>query len=288
MSNGSSIARRTAKIGVNSACALTLAAAALALPGSVHAASESQIAISYEVEVGSMSAMRISYNAALSDKTYRSHASIKTKGLASMFSDYQMEMAASGTLDDGGIRPERYRSQADKKNAEKILEVNWRGGDGPAVNSTPRDKEDEALVAKGLTSGLIDPLSMLLRMTALQANKPCSSVERVVDGREVYDLSFTLSGEVTLGSDNPGRYRGKAFKCSMTYTPVAGRPAVKYRKSGGKPSRFDIWFAPVKSGASGETLFVPVLATGKLKGLRFVAYARKASIDGQLLSAEAD
>lgn len=288
MSNGSSVARRTTKLGLRPACTLALAMAALALPGSVHAASESQISISYEVEVGSMSAMRISYNAALSDKTYRSNASIKTKGLASMFSDYQMEMAASGALDEDGIRPERYRSQADKKNAEKILEVSWRGGDQPAVSSTPKDKEDEALVAKGLTSGLIDPLSMLLRMTALQSDKPCSSVERVVDGREVYDLRFALSGEVTLGSDNPGRYRGKAFKCSMTYTPVAGRPAVKYRKNGGKPSKFDIWFAPVKSEASGEALFVPVLATGKLKGLRFVAYARKASIDGQSLSAEAD
>lgn len=284
MSNRSSVARRTAGIGIKSVCVL----AALALPISVHAAPESQIAISYEVQVGSMSAMRISYTAALSNNAYRSNASIKTKGLASMFSDYQMEMAASGALDDGGIRPERYRSQADKKNEEKILEVSWRGGDPPAVNSTPKDKEDEALVAKGLTPGLIDPLSMLLRMTALQSNKPCRGIERVVDGREVYDLGFALSGEVTLGSDNPGRYRGKAFKCSMTYTPVAGRPAVKYRKSGGKPSKFDIWFAPVKSRASGEDLLVPVLATGRLKGLRFVAYARKATIDGQPLGAEAD
>lgn len=72
---------------------------ALALPAEVRAADEDQVAISYDVEVGSMSAMRISYGATLSGRTFQSTASIKTKGLASMFSDYQMNMTASGILD---------------------------------------------------------------------------------------------------------------------------------------------------------------------------------------------
>jgi hypothetical protein len=171
---------------------------------------------------------------------------------------------------------------------DKILEVTWRSDDAPAVKTTPKDAEDEALIADALTAGLVDPLSMLLRMTALQAGKPCQGVERVVDGREVYDLRFALAGEVKLGRDNPGVYRGRAFKCSMTYTPVGGRPAVKFRKRGGVPSRFDIWFAPVESGATDEALFVPVLATGKLQGLRFIAYARKARIGGEPLAGGED
>ncbi|WP_162918660.1 DUF3108 domain-containing protein [Taklimakanibacter deserti] len=267
---------------------LALAITAFALPGKLGAASQNQIAISYEVEVGSMSAMHIAYKATLSDTAYQSTASIKTKGLASMFSDYQMDMTSSGAFDGEGLKPQHYRSKADKKNAEKVLEVSWPSEDPPAVKTTPRDKEDEALLAPALTTGLVDPLSMLLRMTALQAGKPCQSVERVVDGREVYELRFALAGEVKLGKDSPGAYRGPAFKCSMTYTPVGGRPAVKYKKRGGVPSKFDIWFAPVKSGASDEALFVPVLATGRLQGLRFIAYARKASIGGQSIAGSAD
>lgn len=261
---------------------------ALALPAEVRAAAEDQVAISYDVEVGSMSAMRISYGATLSGRTFQSTASIKTKGLASMFSDYQMDMTASGIFDGANLKPQHYRSKADKKNDEKILEVSWPDNDAPAVKTTPQDREDEALLAPALTTGLVDPLSMLLRMTALQAGKPCRSVERVVDGREVYDLSFALAGEVTLDGDSPGVYRGRAFKCRMTYTPVGGRPAIKFKKKGGVPSKFDIWFAPVKSAASGDTLFVPVLATGRLQGLRFVAYARKASIGGVPIAGNGD
>jgi hypothetical protein len=288
MSTQSTIALKTMRFALEPAAAFALALTALTMPGEIEAAPANEIAISYIVEIGSMSAMRISYSAALSGKTYQSTASIKIKGLASLFSDYQMEMASSGSLDGDGLKPRQYRSKQDRKKDAKILEVKWSSDDSPAVNSIPKDKEDEDLVAPALTSGLVDPLSMLLRMTALQAGKPCQSVERVVDGREVYELGFALAAEVKLKNDNPSAYRGPAFKCTMTYTPVGGRPAVKFRKTGGVPSKFDIWFAPVKSGASNEMLFVPVLATGKLQGARFVAYARSANIGGQPITAAND
>jgi Protein of unknown function (DUF3108) len=288
MKNGSAVALKRVRLAFGTAAVFAFAVTAVPWPGMVEAASTNEIAISYEVKVGSMSAMRISYKAALSGNAYQSKASIRTKGLASLFSDYQMEMASSGSFDGDDLQPRQYRSKQDRKNDDKILEVKWPSGDSPAVNSIPRDKEDEELVAPALTTGLVDPLSMLLRMTALQAGKPCQSVERVVDGREVYDLRFALAGEVKLDGDSPGPYRGRAFKCTMTYTPVGGRPAVKFRKSGGVPSKFDIWFAPVKSDISDEALFVPVLATGKLQGLGFIAYARKAKIGGQPIAAIED
>lgn len=273
------------RIAVGPTAAFAFAMTAVALPGAVNAAPQNEIAISYDVQVGSMSAMRISFNAALSGTGYRSTASIKTKGLASIFSDYQMEMASSGNFDGDDVKPLQYRSKQDNKNKEKVLEVKWPVDEAPAVNSIPKDQDDEDLVAPALTSGLVDPLSMLLRVTTLQSGKPCQSVERVLDGREVYDLRFDFAGEVKLSGDSPGPYRGPAFKCSMTYTPVGGRPAVKFRKTGGVPSRFDIWFAPVKTNLSSEALFVPVLATGKLQGLSFVAYVRKANIGGQPITA---
>ncbi len=261
------------------ASALAMATMAALAPAGAQTTG-SQLALSYEVKVSSIPAMRIWYKAALTEDGYQSTASIKTKGVADLFSDYRMEMAAAGALDGDGLKPLHYRSEAQKSNKKKILEVSWRN-DNPAVSSTPEDKDDDALVAPGLTSGLVDPLSMLLRKTALQSGRPCSSVERVVDGRVVYDLRFALAGEVTLGSNSPGVYRGKALKCSMTYTPVAGRPAVKFKKSGGVPSRFDVWFAPIGASGAGKDLYVPVLATGKLEGASIVAYAREASIDGR-------
>jgi len=264
------------------ASALAMGAMASVAPVGANAA-ESELAVTYEVEVGSLSAMRIAYKAALTADGYESTASIKTKGLADLFSDYRMEMASAGGFAAGALKPSHYRSESKNSKKTKVLEVRWKG-DNPAVASTPKDKDDDALVAPGLTSGLVDPLSMLLRKAVLQEGQPCPSVERVVDGREVYDLRFTLSGEVKLGSKSPGVYRGKALKCSMTYTPVAGRPAVKFKKKGGVPSKFDIWFAAIDPAGSGKAMYVPVLATGKLQGMSFVAYAREASVDGSKLS----
>lgn len=264
------------------ASAAAMGVMASALP-TVTQAAESELAVTYEVQVGNLSAMRIAYKAALTADGYESTASIKTKGLADLFSDYRMEMASAGGFAGGALKPSHYRSESKNSKKTKVLEVRWKG-DNPAVASTPRDKEDDALVAPGLTSGLVDPLSMLLRKAALQEGQPCPSVERVVDGREVYDLRFTPAGEEKLGSKSPGVYRGKALKCSMTYTPVAGRPAVKFKKKGGAPSKFDIWFAAIDPAGSGKAMYVPVLATGKLQGMSFIAYAREASVDGRKFS----
>lgn len=263
------------------AAALALCAIATSASGAAQAA-ESQVEISYEVKVSGVTAMRISYKAALGENSYQSTASIKTKGLADLFSGYRMEMAAAGAFGSDWLKPSHYRSEA-SGSKKKVLEVSWQD-DNPAVRSVPKDKEDDAMVADGLSSGLVDPLSMLLRKSALQSGQPCPGTERVVDGREVFDLRFASAGEVTIGSSSPGVYRGKALKCSMTYTPVAGRPAVKFKKAGSVPSKFDVWFAPIGATADGKALFVPVLATGKLQGLSFVAYAREANVDGRKLA----
>ena len=109
MSTPSAITLKKMRFALGPAAAFAIAMTALTMSGEIEAAPANEIAISYVVEVGSMSAMRISYNAALSGETYRSTASIKTKGLASLFSDYQMEMASSGSFDGDGLKPRQYR-----------------------------------------------------------------------------------------------------------------------------------------------------------------------------------
>jgi len=47
---------------------------------------------------------------------------------------------------------------------------------------------------------------------------------------------------------------------------------------------FSVWFAPVKSEARGQSLMLPVLATGELGGWKFAAYTARAKIDGQPIS----
>jgi hypothetical protein len=188
-------------------------------------------------------------------------------------------MSASGSLSADDAMPARFASRAERKDRQKTIELRWQDGNPPKVKTTPPDPDDEALIAGALTPSLIDPLSMILRMTAFQANEPCQRPIRVVDGHDVYQLSFKLEGKAKLSSDTPGVYRGAALKCSMTYVPLAGRAARKLKQNGSVPERFDIWLAPVSTG-SATTWFFPVLATGKLQGMSFTAYAREATLDG--------
>jgi hypothetical protein len=259
---------------------LALAAMASALPGEAMAAPENQIAISYAVDAGGLTMLRINYQAALSADAYRSVASIKTKGLAGLFSAYQMDMSASGSVSADDTLPARFASRAEKKDKEKTIELRWQGDHAPEVTTTPPDPEDEALIAGGLKPGLVDPLSMILRMTAFQADEPCRKPINVVDGHDVYQLRFNLEGKTTLSSGSPGAYRGPALKCSMTYVPLAGRAAKKFKKNGGAPERFAVWLAPVSAGNGAATWFFPVVATGKLQGMNFIAYARELTLDG--------
>jgi hypothetical protein len=259
---------------------LALAVIALALPGEARAAPENQIAISYSVDAGGLTMLKINYEAALSAEAYRSAASIKTKGLAGLFSAYQMDMSASGSVSADDTIPARFASRAEKSDKQKTIELRWQGDSAPEVKTTPPDPEDEALIAGGLKPGLVDPLSMILRMTAFQADEPCRKSINVVDGHDVYRLSFTLEGKTKLSSDSPGAYRGPALKCSMTYVPLAGRAARKFKKNGSVPERFALWLAPVSAGNATATWFFPVVATGKLQGMSFVAYAREVTLDG--------
>ena len=265
----------------SSALALTLLT--FASQGNALAAPDTQVTAAYVVDIGGMSVLKMSYDAALTEKTYQTVAAVKTKGLAGLFSDYKMDMTATGAITGNDAQPSRFTSRAEKKDNNKTIELSWRNGKPPIVD--PRlDADDERFLAGAVTASLVDPLSMVLRMTALQTGQPCRTVERVFDGKEVYELSFELKGKVTIGSADGGSYRGQAYKCSVTYTPVAGRAAAKAKKKGLAPQTFNIWFAQARSGTDGP-VFVPVLATGKLKGFGFVAYASRATVDGVPLGA---
>jgi uncharacterized protein DUF3108 len=264
--------------------ALALTLLTLALHDNAIAAQKGQIRAAYVVEVGGVQMLKMSYDAAFTENTYQSSAAMKTKGLAGVFSDYKMDMTAMGAVSGNDARPSRFTSRAEKKDKDKTIELIWRDGKPPTVDPG-LDADDERLLGNAVTAGLVDPLSMVMRMTALQRGQPCRTVERVFDGKEVYDLSFELKGKVTIGSGDEGSYRGQAYKCGVTYTPVAGRAAAKFRKEGDAPQKFNIWFAPARAGTDGA-VFIPVLATGKLKGFNFVAYASKAAIDGVKLGSD--
>jgi len=260
----------------NSYRAVALAAVMLAGFGSASAESGDLIETTYEVNVGGITVLDIKYSVGLSATGYHSQADIETRGVATFFSDYRMKMAVSGSLVDGQAIPAEYTSRRKKNDKTKTWALTWSNN---RLSTTGRVKNNKVKAA--LTPATIDPLTAIFRAGQASKNRPCQVSQRVFDGKEVFDLRFGFNREVNFDASLPGAYRGVTYECLLTYLPVAGKSADKFKKQKENPLNYTVWFARVETDVPGEALLVPVRATGLLDGLEFVAYASRAKIGGR-------
>jgi hypothetical protein len=224
--------------------------------------------------------MDIKFTSEISAARYRSQASIETRGVVAIFSDYRMKMAASGALVDGQTLPEQYKSSSEKKDKAKALEVNWSQG-GASASETAKNPEIRAEIDAALVAGVTDPLTAILRIGTSIGGSPCQAVHRIFDGKEVFELRFSFKGKAALDERFPGAYHGKAYECRATYVPVAGRYATKFRKRNEEPPTYNVWLAAIGADVAGESRWIPVRATGRLDGMKFEAYASRIRVDGR-------
>ncbi len=248
--------------------------------GGASAASGDKIETTYEVNVGGITVLDIKYSSELSAGAHTSRISIETRGVASFFSDYRMKMSGSGVFADGKSSPLLYRSRSEKKDKEKLVELNWSEGvlsseDRKAANNP----EIQAGIDAALTPNVADPLTAIFRIGILPRGNPCQDTHRIFDGKEVFELRFSFKREAMLDDGFPGAYHGKAYECRATYVPVAGRYATKFKKRKEEPPTYSVWLAPIGADASGGSRLVPVRATGRLDGMKFEAYASRLKID---------
>jgi hypothetical protein len=126
--------------------------------GSARADSSGSIETTYEVKVGAITVLDIKYSSEISATGYRSQASIKTRGVATLFSDYRIEMAASGALVDGQTSPVQYRSRSEKKDKTKAVELNWsEGALWAQARRVGKNRNTQAEIITALTPGVSDP-----------------------------------------------------------------------------------------------------------------------------------
>ena len=250
--------------------------------GSARADSGDKVETSYEVNVGGLTVLDIKYSSEITAAGYRSQASIETRGMAVLFSDYSIKMVASGALAGSQSSPLQYRSRSEKKDKEKTFDLNWSQGVLSAADrQATKNPEIQAEIDTALTPNVTDPLTAIFRIGTLPEGNPCQAVHRIFDGKEVFELRFSFKGEAVLDESFLGVYRGKTYECRATYVPVAGRYATKFRKRNEDPPTYSVWLAPIGTVANGGPRLVPVRATGHLDGMKFEAYASRLRVDGR-------
>lgn len=233
----------------------------------------------YEVVVGGITVLDIKYRLEISPGTYQSRAEIETHGVATFLSDYQMKMAVSGSFGNGQAQGAEFTSRRKKKDKTKAITLDW-SNNSPSLSGGRFSKQIEV----ALTPASADPLTAILRIGMGSTESPCETTQRIYDGREVFDLRFKFVKQVSADDAWPGAYRGPAYECRLTYLPVAGKSAEKFKEEKEEPPIYTVWLAPVAADVPGSSLLIPVRAAGVLDGLSFVAYASRAEIGGRPFS----
>jgi hypothetical protein len=246
---------------------------ALAAPAAA-ADTISDVSASYNVDVGPMTMMVIRFGASFAGDAVRSQATLKSKGISAIFSEYSARAEGEGRLDGGAIQPSLFKLSRERDDGKKRTTLQW--GDGGTVSMDPpahKKPEVQARVENALTADVSDPITAILR-TGTAGDNPCNSAQKVFDGRDVFELAFSEAGGGKLKSD--AAYRGPVKNCQVRWHAIAGKSAEK-----GDPDEvYGVSFAPIGTLASGRTLWLPVSLTGTIKGLGFEAYVTKLGVDG--------
>ena len=246
----------------------TLGLLALGLAAAAPAAAEAAgVTVSYNIDVGPLTVSVVKFSVDVTGDEARARARIKTAGMSRVFSEFGATAEAETRLGEAPPEPLSYKITRDQSDMRKVTTLNWQGGavsyDPPMKNSERKTKLDAALAG-----GVIDPITAVLRMGML-GDSPCPSTHEVFDGREVFELALTDKG---IGkADGDAAWNGKVQRCSVRWTPIAGRSKDK----GVPGDSYDVSFAPVADLENGRKLWLPVEMSGSIKGLGFKGYLTK-------------
>lgn len=257
---------------------IALGAAVLLASAAASAGAEpvSAVSASYNLDVGPVTMTVVKYGLDIGHGAMRSQAQIRSHGISRVFAEYTASATGESRAAGASIAPVDFRLVRERDDKIREARVSWTGG---GIDYAPREKKPErrARVDSALSDAVADPMTAVLRI-GTAGETPCPSVHQVFDGRDVFELSLADKGAGRLKTEG---YRGEVRNCVVSWTPLAGRAAEKNEPR----ESYDVSFARVGELPSGQALWLPVMLTGKLKGLRFKAYVTSLSAGGGMAKA---
>ena len=195
---------------------------ALCLSLAATPASAERFALAYDGAAFGLAPLgAVSIDAEVFDDSYRIDAALESGGLLNLFERTEIRAAASGRIQGGALRWERYeldhrysakrrviamRAEADGAVLAEIT-PNYRLWGDPAASDEQRRRSR-------------DPLSSLMAMAIdIGQTHRCAGAYPTFDGRFYYLLELA-GGEIE--AFRGGGYEGQVLKCALAYIAVAG------------------------------------------------------------------
>ncbi len=161
------------------------------------------------------------FDVALNPDFYTINTHVKTTGVADIFVDYDMTVAASGYVRDNDLMTYNYVSQNHDGKKNRRVELTYGQDDVKMVAKPgfgdlgfPPATPEQKIEAR-------DPLTAFIgaAFRPRPADNPCGGQIKFFDGKQLTYMSFTPIGETSVRTK---AYKGKAFECHVTVNRVAG------------------------------------------------------------------
>lgn len=132
--------------------------------------------------------------------------------------------SVSGTIDHGIPVPSSYALDWKKNSKGGHIALGFTGRKATAVTVDPPsgDHPDTIPLKPEHMNGALDPLSAVLILTRADSRAPCDRRAEIFDGKQRYDLVFTLKRHIRIPPPASGGASQIGFVCRADYVPIAG------------------------------------------------------------------
>ena len=215
-------------------CFLTAFLLSLLPGGQAQAADDRLQDMVYEVYAGGIHAVQATLHMDLAQKDrYALMLTAKTRGFLGSLVPWHGSFESNGWNDGKGhFHPELHKSVATWRDETDIKEYFYTraGGFQELWKTDPGEERKKEDTSPEVTDGTTDALTAaLLVFDHVARGNPCEGESEVFDGKRRFRQTFKSEGEEELQPSEYNIFKGKAEKCTVEVTPVAGEWGKKPR-----------------------------------------------------------
>lgn len=244
----------------------------LALIGA-NSAGARDLALSYRIYFGGLKVAEFRSEITLGASDYRIVTKAHSTGILDYFYPIEVTSEGLGTVADGRIEAELFRSDGYFDGERRRTELRSRPGQAPDVTLIPpRDPAKRDAVPEQLQVGTVDPYAAALSLALSAGAMPCDGKLQVFNGKTRTDFSLLPAGSETLQKTEYSAFSGPAKRCELRYETLAGG----YKKS---------WFAKDDPGLKTWLWVARLGGDGPWIPVRLLSEGRFGSVVGHIIDA---
>lgn len=196
-----------------------------------------------------------SFQTRIDGDRYAIDGSLRSAGIARLFTTTDGSLSARGTMRPGTITPHSFDVRYTDNKKAKRTTIGFTGNRVTDFSNSPviRKGDDWIEVARDHLVGVLDPVTASM-LPASSPGEVCRNTMRVFDGAMRSELKLSYLRTIPFSAKG---YTGDAVTCTARFVPVSGYPRNKREITWMRDNgRIEISFAPV--GTTG--FYAPVRA----------------------------